>query len=381
MEFSWTEDQLRLKASIREFAQRELNTDLIERDRAGELSRENWQKCAAFGIQGLAVPEEFGGSGLDPLTSILALESLGYGCRDNGLIFAINAQMWAVQTPIVRFGSPEQKSRYLPALVSGRSIGAHAMTEPGTGSDSFALSTKAEKRGDRYVLSGAKTFVSNAPFADVFLVFATVNKARGFMGVTAFLVDKGTPGLSVSRPIEKLGLRTAPLGEVILEDCNVGMEQRLGREGNGSVIFNHSMGWERSSILASYLGTLERQLERCLEYAKQRRQFGKPIGSFQLVSSKLVNMKLRLETARLLLYKAGWLRAQGHEATEEAAMAKLYLSECCVQSSLDAVQIFGGYGFTKEFELERDLRDSVGSRIYSGTSEIQMAIIARQLGL
>ena len=381
MDFTWTEEQLGLKASISEFSRRELNDNLIARDHEGEFSRENWQKCADFGVLGLAVPEEFGGAGLDPLTTILALEGLGYGCRDNGLIFALNAQMWAVQTPILRFGTPEQKSRYLPALVSGRLIGAHGMTEPASGSDSFSLTTRAEKHRDAYVLNGAKTFVSNAPFADLFLVFATVNRRRGFMGITAFLIDKDTPGLSVSRPIKKMGLSTAPLGEVILQDCRVPEAQRLGGEGNGGVIFSYSMLWERSSILASYVGTLDRQLERCVAYAKARHQFGKPIGSFQAVSTRIVDMKIRLESSRLLLYKAGWLRAQGLEAAQEVAMAKLYLSECCVQSSLDAVQIFGGYGYAKEFEIERDLRDGVASTIYSGTSEIQRQMIAKSLGL
>jgi alkylation response protein AidB-like acyl-CoA dehydrogenase len=381
VDFSSTDHQLRLKASIVEFARKELNKNLIERDHEGVVSRENWQKCADFGIQGLAVPKEFGGSGFDILTTIMALEGLGYGCHDNGLIFAISAQMLAVQAPILQFGSSEQKARYLPALVSGRIIGAHAMTEPDSGSDSFGLSTKAEKHGERYRLTGTKTFITNAPFADLFLVFATVNKARGFMGITAFLIDKDTPGLSVGPPIEKLGLRTAQFGKVILDECDVGPEHRLGHEGNGGSVFIHAINSERAAILASHLGMLERQLERCVEYAKTREQFGKPIGSFQLVSSKIVNMKTRLETARLLLYKAGWLRAQGQEATQEVAMAKLYLSECSVQSSLDAIQIFGGYGFTKECEIERDLRDSIASKIYSGTSEIQIKIIARSLGL
>ena len=381
MDFSSTDHQLKLKASIVEFARKELNNNLIERDDEGVLSRENWQKCADFGIQGLAVPKEFGGSGFDILTTILALEGLGYGCHDNGLNFAISAQMLAVQAPILRFGSAEQQARYLPALVSGRIIGANAMTEPGSGSDSFSLSTKAEKHGERYRLTGTKTFITNAPLADLFLVFATLNKTRGFMGITAFLIDKNMPGLSLGPPIEKLGLRTAQFGKVILDECDVGPEQRLGREGNGGVVFTHAMNWERVAILASHVGMLERQVERCVEYAKTREQFGKPIGSFQLVSSKIVNMKTRLETARLLLYKAGWLRAQGEEATQEVAMAKLYLSECSVQSSLDAIQVFGGYGFTKECEIERDLRDSIASKIYSGTSEIQMEIIARSLGL
>jgi alkylation response protein AidB-like acyl-CoA dehydrogenase len=381
VDFSWTDEQLRLKASIVEFARKELNNNLIERDHQGGLSREGWQKCADFGIHGLAVPKEFGGSGFDLLTAIMALEGLGYGCQDNGLIFAINAQMWAVQTPILRFGSAEQKARYLPALVDGRIIGANATTEPGSGSDSFGLSTKAEKDGDRYRLNGTKTFITNAPYADLFLVFATLNQARGFMGITALLIDKDRPGLSVSRPIEKLGLRTAEFGQVILQDCEVGPENRLGHEGNGGVIFTNAMNWERAAILASHLGMLERQLERCVEHGKTRQQFGKPIGSFQLVSSKIVNMKTRLETARLLLYKAGWSLAQGLDATQESAMAKLYLSECAVQSSLDAIQIFGASGFTKECQIERDLRDSVGSKIYSGTSEIQIEIIARSLGL
>ena len=381
MDFSLTDHQLNLRASIVEFARKELNNNLIERDDEGVLSRENWQKCADFGIQGLAVPKEFGGSGFDILTTILALEGLGYGCHDNGLNFAISAQMLAVQAPILRFGSAEQQARYLPALVTGRIIGANAMTEPGSGSDSFSLSTKAEKHGERYRLTGTKTFITNAPLADLFLVFATLNKTRGFMGITAFLIDKNMPGLSLGPPIEKLGLRTAQFGKVILDECDVGPEQRLGREGNGGVVFTHAMNWERVAILASHVGMLERQVERCVEYAKTREQFGKPIGSFQLVSSKIVNMKTRLETARLLLYKAGWLRAQGEEATQEVAMAKLYLSECSVQSSLDAIQIFGGYGFTKECEIERDLRDAIASEIYSGTSEIQMEVIARSLGL
>jgi alkylation response protein AidB-like acyl-CoA dehydrogenase len=381
MEFSWSEEQIQLKDAIIAFAKQELNREVVLRDHAAEFPWENWKKCADFGILGLAVPETYGGSGLDPLTTILALEGLGYGCRDNGLSFALNAQMWSVQTPILRFGSAAQKDNYLPKLVNGQWIGAHGMTEPGSGSDSFSLSATARKEGDRYVLNGTKTFVSNAPAADLFLVFATVNKARGFMGITAFLIEKGTCGLSVSRPIKKMGLRTSPMGEVVLEDCEIGVEDRLGSEGNGGIIFKHSMLWERSCILASCIGTMERQLETCTEYAKARIQFGKPIGSFQSVANKLVDMKLRLETSRLLLYKMGWLRGQGVDADAEVAMVKLYLSECFVSSSLDALQIHGGYGYTTEFDIEREVRDSLASRIYSGTSEIQREIIARAMGL
>ena len=381
MDFTWSEEQLALKQSITEFATRSLNDGVIDDDRSGTFSRERWARCAEFGVLGLPVPEAYGGSGLDVLTTMLAMEALGYACRDNGLLFALNAQMWAVQSPVLRFASDEQRDRYLPALVRGDIIGAHAITEPGSGSDVFAMSATAVKRGVHYVLNGAKTFVSNAPVADLFLVFASTNRARGFMGISAFLIEKGHPGLVVGKPIEKMGLRTAPYAEVVLDDCEIPVSARLGNEGNGGTIFKHSMGWERSCILASHVGAMQRQLETCVEYAKTRQQFGQPIGKNQSVSGMIVDMKLRLETSRLLLYHAGWLRAQGHEAVQEVALAKLHLGECFVQSSLQAIQIHGGYGYSTEFGIERDLRDAVGGRIYSGTSEIQREIIARGLGL
>lgn len=381
MDFSWSEDQLALRRSIVEFAQRELGEGILADDRAGTLSRTKWSKCAQMGIHGLAVPEAYGGTGHDVLTAVLALEALGYGCADAGLIFAIGAQMWAVQAPILRFGSDEQKQHYLPRLLSGEIIGAHAITEPGSGSDTFSMTATAEKRGEEYVLNGSKTFATNAPVADVFLVFATTNPKRGFMGVTAFLVDKGTPGLAAGKAIDKMGIRTSPMGEVFLSDCVVPASSRLGREGNGGTIFTHSMGWERTCILAGAVGAMERQLESCIAYAAQREQFGKSIGKFQSVSNKIVQMKIRFETSRLLLYRAAWLRANGQEATAEVAMAKLCISEAHVASSLDAIQIHGGYGYSTETGIERDLRDAVGSRIYSGTSEIQHEIIARAIGL
>jgi len=381
MDFSWSEEQTALRRSVVEFARQQLGGDVTQGDHAGSFPAENWRKCAQFGIHGLPMPKDFGGSGVDVLTTMLAMEGLGYGCRDNGLIFGVNAQMWSVQVPILRFGSESQKRTYLPRLISGEWIGAHGMTEPDSGSDAFGLSTTAERRGDTYVLHGSKIFVTNAPVADLFVIFGTVSKARGFMGITAFLVERGTPGLSVGQPIQKMGLRTSPFAEVVLSDCEVRAENRLGAEGNGATIFKHSMACERSGILASAVGTMERQLEACTEYAKRRRQFGRPIGAFQSVANRIVDMKVRLETARLLLYKAGWLRSQGEEAGEETAMAKLYLSECFLQSSLDAVQVHGGYGYTTEFELERDVRDAVAGRIYSGTSEIQRQVIARSMGL
>lgn len=283
--------------------------------------------------------------------------------------------------PILSFGSEEQKRRYLTKLCDGSWVGAHAMSEPDTGSDAFGLTTRAERRGDRYILNGAKTFCTNAPVGDLFVVFATVDKNKGMFGVTGFLVEKGTSGLTVGQPIPKMGLTTSPMAEVILEDCEVPAENVLGREGLGATIFNHSMGWERSCILATDVGAMERQLETCICYAKERRQFGKPIGNFQLVASKIADMKVRLETSKLLLYKAAWSQSRNEMSAIDAAMAKVYISEAAVASALDAIQVHGGYGYMKEFEIERELRDAIGGKLYSGTSEIQRLIIARNLGL
>jgi hypothetical protein len=260
-------------------------------------------------------------------------------------------------------------------------IGAHGMSEPDSGSDAYSLRTRAERVDGGYVLNGSKMFVTYAPFADVALIFATINPEKGLGGITAFLVDIGTPGFRVSRSIEKMGLRTSPMGELIFQDCFVSETCRLGQEGAGASIFNSSMEWERSSILASHVGEMERQLEECIRYVRVRRQFGKPIGKFQSISNRIADMKVRLETARLLLYKVAWLKMKNKSAIMEAAIAKLYLSECFVQNSLDAIRIHGGYGYMTEFEVERDLRDSIGGLLYSGTSDIQRMVISRWLGL
>jgi alkylation response protein AidB-like acyl-CoA dehydrogenase len=381
MDFSWTEEQLSFKSAVIKFAQNELNEGLVERDKESILSRENWNKCAGFGILGLAVPEEYGGSGEDILSTMLVMEGLGYGCKDNGLIFAINAQMWSVQHPILAFGTEDQKQKYLPKLCSGEWIGAHGMSEPDSGSDAYSLRTTATRRDGGYVLNGTKMFVSNGPIADMAVVFATVDPGKGLSGISAFILDMGTPGFKVSKQIEKMGLRTSPMSELILDDCFVPEETRLGKEGAGTSIFTSSMEWERACILGSHVGAMERQLETCIRYARERKQFGQSIGKFQSVANRIADMKIRLETARLILYKVAWLKKSGRSAVMEAALAKLYLSECFVQSSLDAIRTLGGYGYMTEFEVERDLRDSIGGTIYSGTSDIQRMIIARMSGL
>ena len=381
MDFSLSAEQRELKEAATAFARGKLNHDLAKHEASGEFPLEAWQACARFGIQGLPVPAELGGGGSDILTTVMVMEALGYGCQDNGLIFSLNAQMWSIELPLVKFGTPEQQQAYLLGLVSGDLIGVHAMTEPDSGSDAFSMRTRAERVGDHYLLNGTKLYITNAPVADVVLVFASHPGRPKQAGISAFLVDKGTPGFTVSRSLEKMGLRTSPMGEVVLADCLVPAEKRLGAEGAGMAIFNSSMGWERSCILASAVGAMQRQLETCVEYARARKQFGQAIGKFQSVADKMADMYLRLEAARLLIYQAAWLAQQGKRAVAEAAAAKLFTSEAWIASSLDAIQIHGAYGYMKEAGIERDLRDAVAGTIYSGTSEIQRVILSRMLGL
>jgi alkylation response protein AidB-like acyl-CoA dehydrogenase len=381
LDFAWSDEQLAYRKSVIQFARKELSGNVIERDQTGEFYREGWNKCAQFGIHGLPVPVEYGGAGADILTTVCALEALGYACNDNGLIFSINAHMWSAEIPFASFGTPEQKQRYLPKLVSGEFIGVHAMTEPMSGSDAFALRTRAERRGDRYVINGSKTFITNAEYADVVIVFANLDPERRPGGITGFIIDKGTPGFSISRKLHKMGLRTSPMAELSFVDCEVPLENVLGQEGAGTAIFTASMEWERICILASHIGAMQRILETSAKYATQRQQFGQPIGKFPAVATKIADMDIRLETARLVLYKAAWLKKMGKHPLREAAIAKTYVSEACVQSCLDAIQVHGGYGYMTEYELERELRDAISGKIYSGTSEVQRMIIAGLHGL
>ncbi|HEX7072236.1 MAG TPA: acyl-CoA dehydrogenase family protein [Rhodothermales bacterium] len=382
MDFSWSEQQVALRQRVVDFARRELNDELIERDRDGQFSRAAWQKCADFGILGFSVPAAYGGGEeIDLPTAMLAMEGLGYGCRDNGLAFGLNAQLWTVQLPIVRFGTEDQKQCFLPRMCRGEAIGAHAITEPQAGSDAYSLQTHARKVDGGYVLNGSKWLVSFAPIADIALVLATVNPELGRWGLTAFLVEKGMTGFTASPVHEKMGLRTVPIGGFTFEECFVPEENRLGPEGAGVSISSHSLEIERCCILASQLGAMERQLETSVAYARSRQQFGQAIGKFQSVSNRIADMKLRLETARLLLYKVAWLIERGQNAMMEAALLKLHLSECFVASGLDAIRIHGGNGYLTEFEVERDLRDAIGGTLYAGTSDIQRNIVARLLGL
>ncbi len=358
-----------------------LNQGMLRRDQEAILDREVWRRCAEFGIPGLPIPQGFGGGGRDLLTTLLVMKTLGYSCQDNGLVFSMNAQMWAVELPILHFGSDEQKRYYLPRLCSGEFIGAHAISEPEHGSDVMGLATRAVRDGDDYVLNGHKSYVTSGPICDLCLIFATLDPEMKAAGVTAFLVDRGTAGMRASVALPKMGLRTAQMGEITLQDCRVPWTHRLGGEGAGLAIFNSAMEWERTCIFASHLGAMQRLLEQTVKFAKARRQFGSPISKYSPIADKIVDMKIAIEAGELLLYKAAAMKASGKNAVLNAAIAKLFVSEAHVRQALDAMQIHGAYGFLVENEVERELRDAVPGTIYSGTSEMQRKIIARLMGL
>jgi alkylation response protein AidB-like acyl-CoA dehydrogenase len=376
-----TPDQRQWQKAAIDFARSELAGNMVERDHNSEFDREKWSRCAEFGVLGMPVPADYGGLDLGLPDLLAVMEGLGYAGRDQGLLFSINAHLWTNTIPILTYGNEQQKQKYLPNLSNGKLLGANAASEPDAGSDVFAMRTRAARRGDHYILNGTKTFVTNATVADLFVAYATLDPTLGPMGITAFVIEKNTPGLLIGRKLEKMGLRTSPMAEVIFEDCAVPIDNRLGREGRGCAVFECSMEWERGCILASCLGVMRRQLEEVVFQAQTRRQFGRPIGKYQSVANKIVDMKVRLDTARPLVYRIGKLKAEGRIASMESAIAKLYVSDCYIKSSMDAVQIFGGYGYMTEQGIERDLRDAVGSGLYSGTSEIQRNIIAKYLGL
>jgi L-prolyl-PCP dehydrogenase len=377
---TWTEDQRRLREGLAPLLAK-LSDGHVERDTDAAFPRAQWDLLRATGILGLPFEERWGGLGQDLLTTMYVLEGLGLGCRDAGLNFSVCSHLVSTGVPLQRFGSEELKARYLPGLCSGELIGAHAISEPDSGSDALAMRTRAERDGDDFVLTGSKAFVSNGPIADVITVYARTSDRPGPLSITAFLVDRATPGLTVGRPVAKMGLRTSPLCELYFDECRVPATQVVGRRGGGFLVMDHVMRWE---ILCSFVinaGEMRDRVERCAEYARTRTQFGQPIGSYQAVSHKVVDMEIGVETARHWLYSAAAKLAAGENVTRDIAIAKLVTSEANVASALAAVQIFGGNGYMAEYGVEKELRNSVAGTIYSGTSEIQRNRIASTLGL
>ena len=382
MDFSYSSEQLLLRKEIIAFARATLNAGVIERDRDSVFSRDLWNACGAMGLPGLPVPEDYGGSGLDPLSCAIALEALGYGCTDHGLVFSVCAHIMSCVVSVNRFGSEDQKRRFLPGLSDGTLIGVNAMTEPDAGSDPFSMRARAVRDGAGWRVNGSKTFISNAPEAQVIVLFAITDPDKRFHGgVTAFLLAQPTAGVSAGRKIEKMGLRTSPFSELVFDDVWVPDEAVLGGVGGGAGVFTHSMDWERICLFAAHVGQLERLMERAIAYARTRKVGGQPIGKFQAVSHKIADMKVRLEAARLLTYQAASKLEKSRGVSLDASITKLFVSEALVQTAADVVQILGGYGYTVEYEVERALRDAFGAKLYSGTSEVQRNIIAAWLGL
>jgi alkylation response protein AidB-like acyl-CoA dehydrogenase len=381
VEFGWSEEQRLLGESAAEFAQKELNAGLQEPGGSSVFPHKAWLRCAEFGVQGMPVPEQFGGQGADLVTTALVLESLGFGCQDNGLLFSINAHLWSCALPIWKFGDDAQRRRYLPPLCDGSLIGVQAVTEAGSGSDALAVATTAVADGDHYVLNGSKIFITNAPVAGLLVVLARTGKKGNIGGLATFIVERETPGLTVSQPFDKLGLNSSPMGEVTFSDCRVPASALLGGSGAGMAVFNTTIEWERSFIMASALGTMRRQLDETIRQASTHERFGQPIGKNQAVAHRIVDMRVRLDASRLLLYQLAWLKDQGKRTGLESAIVKLFLSEAFVESSYAAFQTFGAQAYIAPNAQERNLRDSLASRIYSGTSDIQRMIIARTMGL
>ncbi|MFC5185557.1 acyl-CoA dehydrogenase family protein [Actinomadura harenae] len=380
MRFEWDDDQDGLYRDFRRLGEEALSEDVAERDRAGLFSHEDWKACAERGLLGLMLPPEYGGAGRDPVTYARAMEGFGHGCRDNGLMMAMGAHVLAAELPVWKYGDEEQRRRYLPELAAGRLIGANAMTEPGSGSDALSLTTTAERDDGFYRLTGRKVFVTNAPVADVFVVYATVGRNLGFTGVTAFLVERGDVGVSVKEQAEKMGLRTARWGELELDGCRIPASRRLGAERQGGAVFARTMAWERSLLLAPWLGVLEREIDACVRHCRRRRQFGKHIGHFQSVSNRIVDMRIRWELARMLLYRAA-AELDGAEPTIFPEAGKLYVSEAAVEIFTSLTQIYGALGYSSDGRTERNLRDAIGMTISSGTSDMQRVVIAGKLGI
>lgn len=382
MDFSFSTEQQSLYDGIVRFAREHLNAGARERDHAHEFPMDLWRRCGDMGLQGLPVPEAYGGPGLDAPSTAIALEALGYGCEDGGLTFSICAHLLACVIPVLNHGTSAQKVRYLPQLANGRLIAVNAISEPGSGSDAYAMKASAVRDGAGYRLNGTKTWSTNGPIAGLALVYAVTDPQKGYHGgISAFLVERETPGISTGQTFEKMGLRSSPIGEVVLEDVLVPEEARLGGEGAGAMMFTQSMEWERVCIAATHVGTMQRLLERSIQYARTRNAFGSKIGKYQAVAHRIVDMKIRLEATRLLVYKAASRLDKARDVAIDASSVKIFASEALLQTALDTVQIHGGNGYMTEYEIERVLRDAVGSKIYSGTNEIQRNIVAKWLGL
>ncbi|WP_366924701.1 acyl-CoA dehydrogenase family protein [Metallumcola ferriviriculae] len=380
MDFGFTAEQEAFARSVEKFARDKVAPGAEERDETGEWDWELWRELSEMGLCGLPIPEEYGGSGADAVTCLLAYEAFNRGALDPGIFLSLGAHLFICTVPIWLHGNEEQKKKYLPKLASGEWIGALGLTEPNAGSDAAGVQTTAKRDGEHYILNGTKMFITNGPVADVVLVMATVDKSKGAKGVTAFLVEKDTPGFSVSRKLNKMGHRSSPTAELVFEDCRVPAENLLGEEGKGFKATVDALVWERGVFLAAEsTGMMAAMLDLTVDYAKQRQQFGQPIIEFQMIRERIADMKVMLDAARLLSYRAAWMKDVGLDGKFEAAVAKTFYAENVVRMADKAVQIFGGYGYMKEYPIERLFRDARLMPIGGGTTDVQKMIISSGL--
>lgn len=378
MDFALTHEQRMFKEQVLKFATKEIVPRVREHDLKGEFDRQSWNRLGEFGILGLHFPEKLGGSGADVVTSVLAAEALGEAGVDGGLTLSYGAHTYLCADTIYSHGTDSQRRKYIPRLARGEWIGCMGLTEPGAGSDVASLRTRAQKKGDTWVLNGTKMFITNGAIADIAVIYAKTDLSAGHAGISAFIVEKGTPGFSVSRSLHKMGVRTSPTSELVFEDCVIPAENLVGQEGSGFMMAMQTVEWDRSALLAPFLGAMSFLIARCSRYAQEREQFGRPIAYFQAVKHRLADIKIFMEAARSLVYRIAWCKDQGRPLNHlEAAIAKLFLGDWSLGPTNDALLILGGYGYCHEYDVERVFRDSRLAPIGGGTSDVQKVIISR----
>jgi butyryl-CoA dehydrogenase len=378
MNFDLTENQKMIQDMVRQFAKAELEPKAAEIDKTGEFPMASIKKLAELGLMGMVIPEKYGGAGFDFVSLAIAIEEISRACGSTGVIVAVNNSLAAYT--IYNFGTEEQREKFVRPLATGQKLGAFALTEPNVGSDPASLETTARLEGDYYILNGTKRFITNGGVSDIFLVFATTDKTKGYKGIIALIVEKGTPGLSCGKHEDLLGLRATANCEIIFEECKVPKANLLGKEGEGFKIALSALDVSRIDIGAQAVGIAQAALDKSIQYAKERKQFGRPIAEFEMIQAKLAEMATKIQASRLLTYYAAYQKDKGvARFSQESSMAKLFASTTAVFVTKEAVQIFGGYGYSKEYPVERYYRDAKCMEIYEGTSEIQRIVIARSL--
>lgn len=377
MNFELTEEQKMVRETIRDFAEAEIKPGVMERDEKAEYPTEVIKKLAELGFMGMQVPEAYGGTEMDALSYAITLEEVARVDASTCVIMSVNNSLFS--NPILKFGSEHLKQKYLPLTSSGEKLGAYSLSEPQSGSDAKAMLTTATRDGDSYILNGVKNWVTNGISSDFVIVFAKTDRDAGHKGISAFIVEKGLEGFTTGKKEDKLGIRGSDTCELIFDNCRIPAENLIGEEGQGFKIALATLDVGRIGIASQALGIAQGALERSIKYAKEREQFGKPIGMFQGIGFKLADMATRIDASRLLVYRAAWLKDKGLEIGEKASMAKVFAADTAMYVTTEAVQIHGGYGFIREFEVERMMRDAKITQIYEGTNEIQRLVISRHL--